>query len=446
MTPTGVSLGAPARPDVASTPLERDEPHCLYVATARSAVSVPPLRTDARTEVAVVGAGYTGLSTALHLAERGVAVTLLEAHEPGWGAAGRNGGQVNPGLKHEPDEVERDLGEVYGPRLVRLAGEAPDYLFALIARLGIDCEARHAGTLRVAHHPRDAATVRDSVEQWRRRGVALESWDAAPTQAATGTGHYLAASFDPRGGAVNPLGLARGLADAAIAAGARLCGESRALKLDREGRGWRIVTPGATLRADRVVLATDGYTDDLWGGLRTSIVPIYSSIVATEPLPPELAASILPGGEVVYESGEVTTYYRLDRDGRLLMGGRGVQRRAPERRDYTHLSHYALQLWPALAGVEWTHWWNGQFALTPEFYPRLHSPAPNLLIGLGYSGRGVALGTALGAQLAAAAAGAALESLALPVTNVPRIPFHGLWRVGVRSRIAYGRVRDWLGF
>src|SRR3984957_15888839 len=257
------------RPDVAPTPLGRAEPHCLYVATARSAVSAPPLRTDARTEVAVVGAGYTGLSTALHLAERGVAVTLLEAHEPGWGAAGRNGGQVNPGLKHEPDEVERDLGEVYGPRLVRLAGEAPGYLFALIARPGIDCEARHAGTLRVAHHPRHAATVRAPGEQGPPRGTALESWDAAATKAAIGTGHYLAASFDPRGGAVNPLGLARGLAAAAIAAGASLCGESRALKLDREGRGWRILTPGATLRADRVVLAPDGYTDDPWGGLPT---------------------------------------------------------------------------------------------------------------------------------------------------------------------------------
>ncbi len=446
MAPTSVGPGAPARPEVTPTPLERDEPHCLYVETARPAVLAPPLRTDARTEVAVVGGGYTGLSTALHLAERGVAVALLEAHEPGWGAAGRNGGQVNAGLKHEPDRVERDLGDVYGPRLVRLAREAPGLLFDLIARLGIDCEVRHTGTLRVAHHPRHAATLRDSVEQCRRRGVALELWDAAATKAATGTGRYVAATFDPRGGAVNPLGLARGLAAAAIAAGARLCSESRALQIDREGRGWRVVTRGGTLRADKVVLATDGYSDDLWGGLRTSIVPIYSSIVATEPLPPELAASILPGGEVVYESGDVTTYYRLDRDGRLLMGGRGAQHRSQERRDYAHLSGHALRLWPRLAGVEWTHWWNGQFALTPDYYPRLHSPAPNLLIGLGYSGRGVALGTALGAQLAEAAAGTALEALALPVTSVPQVPFHRLWRVGVRARIAYGRVCDWLGF
>lgn len=427
------------------TPLERDEPRCLYLATARGAVWTEPLRTDARAEVAVVGAGYTGLSTALHLAERGVAVTLLEAREPGWGAAGRNGGQVNAGLKHEPDDVERDLGEVFGPKLVRLAGDAPNYLFALIARLGIDCEARRAGTLRVAHHPRHASALQRSVEQWRSRGAALELWDASATKAATGTNHYVRATFDPRGGAINPLGLARGLAAAAITAGATLYSDSRALRLDRDGSGWRVITPGGTLRADKVVLATDGYTDDLWGGLRTSIIPVYSSIVATAPLPPRLAASILPDGEVVYESGDVTTYYRRDRDGRLLMGGRGAQRRAEELRDYAHLSSHALRLWPALAGVEWTHWWNGQFALTPDFYPRLHVPAPNLLIGLGYSGRGVALGTALGAQLAQAAAGAPLDSLALPVTGVPHVPFHSLWRVAVSARVGYGRLRDRLG-
>jgi glycine/D-amino acid oxidase-like deaminating enzyme len=428
-----------------STPLERDAPRCLYAGTARPAVPTPPLRSDARTEIAVVGAGYTGLSAALHLAERGAAVTLLEAHEPGWGAAGRNGGQVNAGLKHEPDEVERHLGKIYGPRLVQLAGEAPAFLFRLIARLNIECEARCEGTIRAAHHPRHAADLRASVDQWRRRGAIVEQWDAERIAAATGTHRYLAASFDPRGGSVNPLGLARGLAAAAITAGATIHGESRAQRLERTGSGWRIVTTGGVLHAEKVVLTTDGYSDDLWPGLRTSIVPVYSSIIASEPLPAALRASILPSGGVVYESGEVTTYYRLDRDGRLLMGGRGAQRRLTERADYEHLRRYALRLWPSLTGIQWTHWWNGQFALTPDFYPRLHAPARNLLIGLGYSGRGVALGAAVGAQLAAAAAGADLETLALPATPVPHIPLHALWRVGVTARVAYARLLDVLG-
>ena len=429
-----------------STPLERDAPGCLYAATARSPVAAPELHGNLSTDVVVVGGGYTGLSAALHVAEKGRSVVLLETHEPGWGASGRNGGQVNAGLKHEPDQVECDLGPVHGPRLVRLSGDAPGYLFRLIERLAIDCEARREGTLRAAYRPQHAAALKASAEQWRRRGVELELWDAAKVAAATGTRRYLAATFDARGGAVNPLSLARGLAAAAIAAGAQLHGHSRAERLERDGDGgWCVVTAQGRVHAGQVVLATDGYSDELWPGLRTSIVPIYSSIIATEPLRPELARAVLPNGGVVYESGDITVYYRRDRSSRLLMGGRGRQRQATARADYAHLVRYAERLWPALVSVEWTHWWNGQFALTPDFYPRFHAPAPNLLIALGYSGRGVALAIAVGAQLAEAATGAALESLALPITGIARIPFHALWRFGVGARVAYGRLRDRLG-
>jgi glycine/D-amino acid oxidase-like deaminating enzyme len=428
-----------------TTALQLDAPRCLYTATAVPPVPTPPLDGDLHVEVAVIGGGYTGLSAALHLAERGRQVVLLETHEPGWGAAGRNGGQVNAGLKHEPDVVERKLGPVYGPRLVRLAGGAPDLLFALIERHRIECEARRGGTLRAAYQPRHAAALRASTAQWARRGAQMEFWDAARVAAATGTDRYVAATFDPRGGSVNPLSLARGLAASALRAGASIHGGTRALGLGRDGAGWRIVTPGGRVRAGAVVLATDGYSDDLWPGLRSSIVPLYSSIIATAPLPPPLARSLLPGGEVLYEAGNITVYYRRDREGRLLMGGRGRQESAAERTHYEHLVQYARRLWPALATVEWTHWWNGQFALTPDFYPRFHAPAENLFIGLGYSGRGVAFATAMGAQLAAAAAGERIETLAVRPTPVPHLRFHRFWRAGVAAGVAYGRIRDRLG-
>jgi glycine/D-amino acid oxidase-like deaminating enzyme len=420
-------------------------PRDLYASTAIAGVPVPALAAERRARIAIVGGGYTGLSTALHLAERGVDVVLVEAEEPGWGAAGRNGGQVNPGLKHEPDEVDRALGPVHGPRLVKLAGEAAGYLFTLIKRYGIECEADQSGTIRAAYRERDVAALETHVRQWQARGVAIDLLDGAGAAAATGAGRYVAATRDPRGGAVNPLSLARGLAAAAISKGASIHGNSRATRIERDGTGWTVTTPGGSVRADVLVLATDGYSDALWPGLARSIVPIYSAIVATEPLPAAIAGSILPTGGVVYESGNITVYYRRDRANRLLMGGRGCQREIRSPADFAHLRQYAARLWPMLSDARWTHGWNGQFALTPDFYPRLHAPAPNLLVALGYSGRGVAMATSMGRELADAATGTPLAELSLPLTPITPIRMHRFWKVGVEARIALGRLQDRLG-
>ena len=141
--------------------LDRDLPGCLYLSTAAAAEPTPPLATNVTARVVVVGGGFTGLSAALTLAERGIDTVVLEAAEPGWGASGRNGGQVNAGLKHEPDEVEQAFGAERGQRLIRLSGGAPDYLFALVARLGIECEAERGGTIRAACNDSQEDYARD---------------------------------------------------------------------------------------------------------------------------------------------------------------------------------------------------------------------------------------------------------------------------------------------
>ena len=193
------------------------------------------------------------------------------------------------------------------------------------------------------------------------------------------------------------------------------------------------------------MIATDGYSDELWPGLRRSVVPVYSSIVASAPLPDAVRDRVLPQGEVVYESGQVTTYYRVDAAGRLLIGGRGVQRAVRSADDHRHLSDYAIRLWPALRGIDWTHVWNGQFALTPDFYPRYHAPAPGVHIALGYSGRGVALATRFGAALAKQVSGDDPHALPLTPTPIPHLPMHRFWRLGVLAGVSWGRLRDRLG-
>jgi glycine/D-amino acid oxidase-like deaminating enzyme len=415
-------------------------PRSLYADTARPPAATPPLDGDRRVDVCIIGGGFTGLSTALHLAQQGVDVAVLEAHEPGWGASGRNGGQVNPGLKHDPDRIEADFGADLGRRMVALSGDAPNVVFRLIERHQIECEALQSGTLRAALGIRDATGVRASAEQNMRCGAPVELLDRDGTSAATGTDRYVCAMLDRRGGQLNPLGYARGLAQAAIQAGAAIHGATPALAAQRNGT-WNVRTPTGMVRADKLVLATNGYTDDVWPGLRRSIVPVFSAIVASEPLP----RAPMPQRQALYEMGRVTVYYRFDRANRLLMGGRSVQRDIAEPRELRYLIDYAQRLWPELRGVNWSHTWSGQLAITPDHYPHVHEPDRSVLVCLGYNGRGVAMSTAMGQQLAKRVIGGASAVIDMPITTMKAIPFHGLWRSVVAARIAYGRLRDWLG-
>ncbi|ONG55762.1 oxidoreductase [Pseudoroseomonas deserti] len=420
-------------------------PPSLYAETAEPGLVFPPLQEELHVPVAIIGGGFTGLSTALHLAEQGVSAALIEAAEPGWGASGRNGGQVNPGLKPDPDQVVADHGEDLGERMLALSYGAPDALFDLVRRHQLRCEARQQGTLRAAIRPQNAAAAASTAEQCARRGMPVVYRDAAEVAGMTGTTRYAGALYDPRGGDVNPLSYARGLAKAASQLGARIFGGTPAVSLAREGSLWRVTTPQGALLAEQVVLGTNGYTGELWPGLRQSVAPVYSSIVASEPLPEEVAKAILPLRSAVYESGHITVYYRVDQGNRLLMGGRGPQRPIGNPDPVQYLVRYAETLWPALQGRRWTHGWNGQVAMTADHYPHLHEPAPGLLIGLGYNGRGVAMATAMGRQLSRRLMGTPQAAIDMPFSPVRPMPFHRFWKLGVAATVWQGRIRDRLG-
>jgi glycine/D-amino acid oxidase-like deaminating enzyme len=324
-------------------------PPSLYARTVEPGPATPPINGNRSVAVAVVGAGYTGLSAALHLAEQGAEVAVLEAEEPGWGASGRNGGQVNPGLKDDPDAVDARFGPELGRRMVALAYAAPELVFQLIERHGIACAALRSGTIRAAYVPRDVPAIRASFEQCARRGMPVELLEGARLQEATGSTRYLAAMLDRRGGQLNPLAYARGLAAAALRAGARIHGATRVTRLAREGDAWRLETPRGVVRAGQVILATNGYTDDLWPRLRQSIVPVFSAITASEPMPEALARQVLPDRSSLYEVGRITVYVRVDADDRLLIGGRSVQREVTRPEELRYLGAYAARLWPGAA-------------------------------------------------------------------------------------------------
>jgi glycine/D-amino acid oxidase-like deaminating enzyme len=227
-----------------------------------------------------------------------------------------------------------------------------------------------------------------------------------------------------------------------MAAGATVHGGTRVTRMHRESGLWRLVTPTGTVTAEKIVLATNGYTDDLWPGLRQSVVPVYSAIVASQPLPEALGRRVTPHRSSVYEMGEVTVYYRLDQQGRVLMGGRSVQRDISGPEGLRYLIDIAQMLWPWLGETKWTHGWSGQIAATPDHYPHVHEPADCVLACLGYNGRGVAMSSRMGPELARRLIGGDKAQFDMPVTTIKTIPFHALWRQAVLARMVYGRIKD----
>ncbi len=421
------------------------EPRSLWTATAKEpAPPAPPLEDAAKADVAIIGGGFTGLSAALHLAEAGVDVLLLEAEEPGFGASGRNGGQVIPGLKYDPDELVGLFGSERGERINEISGGAADFAFGLIQRHGIGCAPVRKGWIQGVHARSKLDTVKRRVDQWGRRGAPVRFLDEAEIAQMTGTDRYYGGWLDERGGMIQPLSYARGLARAALAAGARIHGRSPALKLIHEQKGWRIKTPDGAVAADRILIATNGYTGDLWPGLKRSLVPVNSFQVATQPLSDNLRATILPGGQPLSDTRRLLLYFRLDPEGRLLMGGRGTPYGQTRTDRYERLRIAARRLFPQLDGLEWEFFWSGKVALTADHLPHIHELAPGLTAALGYNGRGVAMASRMGKLLADHVLGAPAEALGLPVTATRPMPFWSLRQPAVSALIGWYRFRDWL--
>lgn len=417
-------------------------PPSLWAATATPLEPSPALAHDLDADVCVVGGGFTGLSTALHLAERGTDVVLVEASQPGWGASGRNGGQVIAGLKHDPEALIAHFGAAIAERLIPFALSTPDIVFGLIERYAIACDAVRAGWIQPAHAKAGIETLRKRVADWRRHGFDLIELDREETARLIGSSYYLGGVLNPRNGTVQPLSYARGLARAAASQGVRLFGDSPARSLERLADGWRVHTANGSVRAGTIVLATNGYTDDLWPGLRRSVVPVHSFQVATRPLSDNLQASILPEGQAASDTKRLLWYYRKDAAGRLIMGGRGWPKEALQPSDTAVLQEALHALFPQLGDVGFEHHWSGRVALTTDHLPHLHVLDEGLYAGLGYNGRGVAMATAMGTVLARLVAGERAETLPFPVTAMAPIPLHPLREAGVRLVAAWSGYRD----
>ena len=418
----------------------------VWEETAVAPPVVPRLEGAHTASVLVVGAGYLGLSAALHLAQAGIDVLVVDAEVPGWGASGRNGGQVIPGLKYDPGELEAMFGRERGERLWRFAGATADVVFDLVARHGLDCGARRATWIQGIHSEKAAKRARQRVDDWAKRGAAVEYLNREQVGAVAGADIYIGGFADRRAGTLQPLSYVRELARAALSLGARVHAGARVVSVDADRSGWRAVTAGgATVRADTALIATNAYADGLVPGLARSILALNSLQIATAPIPPPLRRTLLQNGETFSDTRRVIRYWRLDDEGRLLMGGRGPYREPDSERDWDHLARDVRKHFPALRDVPFTHRWAGRVALHADYLPRLHRPQPHLLIAIGCQGRGIAWQTAMGAELARVAMYSHYDPV-LPFSPVRPIPFHPLKALGVASMIATYRALDRFGF
>jgi glycine/D-amino acid oxidase-like deaminating enzyme len=415
----------------------------FYGSFAPPAPTTDALDGTRRASVAIVGAGFTGLSTALHLADRGIAALVLEAKEIGWGASSRNFGQVVPYFKHDQDHVLNHFGPEAGERLIDTAGKAPDVVFGLIERHGIACRPVRNGLIFAAHSAAAREGLARRTEFWQRRGAPVEMHDGKDAADFIGSDFYASCSIDRRGGTINPLAYVRGLAAAAIKAGASILTRTPVTALARAGNQWRLATPQGEVLADTVVLATNAYTESrLWPGLRQSIIPMRSYQLVSRPLGENVRRSILPRYQPLTDTRLLFSGLRLHPEGRLQASADGPAFHGSGAAFVPKLNRRLAAIFPQIDGLEWEYRWTGWIAMTLDRYPHLHALAPGLWAGLGYSGRGIGLATVMGREIAGRVAGVAEQDLAVPL-----VPLRPRWvtrvaRPLVNSLLTYYRIQD----
>jgi len=384
----------------------RRYPPSWYAATIATPFAAPALDHDAQADVCIVGGGYTGLGAATRLAEAGRAVVCVESGPIGWGASGRNGGQVHVGWNKDQAWLARHCGEEAARALWAMALAARDDLDRLVDHDPDRCDLR-PGLIHADHKPAHVADSHAHVRFMRETYgyadmVALGRADLAGMVASDA---YFGGLRDARGGHLHPLKLALAMARAAQAAGARLHPHSRCTALHREGAHWRVVTPGGSVRARQVLVATGGYAKGLVPAVDARVLPINNFIATTVPLPPERLRALVPGGEAVSDSCFVVHYFRPTPDGRLLFGGGETYSYRLPRDVAGFVRPHLLRVFPQLADVALDHAWGGTLSITPWRLPHAAEVDAGLWSLSGFSGLGVVLAPYLGRIVGAAMAG-----------------------------------------
>lgn len=393
----------------------------LWDASAQEQDYHASLDADTAVDVAIVGGGFTGLSTALHCAQKDLSSHVLEAQKIGFGGSGRNVGLVNAGVWLPPKDVREKLGSTFGSRFLKTFGQGPDMVFSLIEKHQIRCEVTRTGTIHAAHSQKGFKDLEGRWKAWNAMGEPVDLLSQQEVSKLIGSSAFYGGLVDHRAGTVNPMGYCRGLARAALGAGAKISTGVTVQALRKDGGLWKVVTDSGVVTAKHVVLGTNAYTDTLWPDLKRVFTPINYFQLATKPLGKD-AAHILAGRQGLWDTGQIMFSLRRDAYDRLIIGSMGkVIGDATSGLSQRWARKQLARIFPDLGEIEFEETWHGQIAMTPDHLPRIHNLDENLYTAIGYNGRGITTGTIFGKAMSELLTGMAPENLPMPMTTLSTV-------------------------
>jgi gamma-glutamylputrescine oxidase len=421
----------------------------LWEATAEPARDFPVLSGEQQADVVIVGAGYTGLSAAHHIAKSGLAPVVLEANRPGWGASGRNGGVITAKFRLSFREVDAVHGRAMAKRMYEIAHESTDMVEELVSEFGIaSANLLRTGQVKAAHNE---TTLKAAIDEanWMMREMGsaeVRILDKGQVREETGSDIFVGGVLNPGSGGIHPLNYLRGLANGLADRGVPIFQESPMVRLRKENGGIVAETPHGVVRAKQAIIATNSHSDltSATAHLQRTLIPFRSAIVATEQLPRNLAGRLMPTGRTYTETKRMMRWFRMV-DNRVIFGGRGAFGKQDSQAAFDALRKAMIGIFPDLAGVPLEYKWSGLVAMTLDSVPHIGRLDDRTLVSLGYNGAGVAMSSLMGHYLAAYVRGESPDVGLLDLKRMKSIPFYPLREPAVRMVAGWYQFLDAIG-
>ena len=421
----------------------------LWASTAEPLRAFPSLSGEVQADVAIIGAGYTGLSAAHHISKSGLTPVVLEANRPGWGASGRNGGVITAKFRQSFRGIDAAHGRAMAKRMYQIAHESTEILEELVSEFGIaGARLTRTGQVKAAHNH---ATLQAAVDEadWMKGEMGdadVRILDAHEVREETGSQAFVGGVLNPGSGGIHPLNYLHGLAEGLAQRCVQIFQESPALRLQRENGGVVVETPQGAVRARQAIIATNSYSDltPATRHMQQTLVPFRSAIIATDKLPHDLAGHLMPTGRTYTETKRMMRWFRMV-DDRVVFGGRGAFGKHDSEPAFDALRKAMIGIFPELADVPLSFKWSGLVGMTLDSMPRIGRLDDQTLFSMGYNGAGVAMSSLMGRYLAAFVRGEKPDVGLLDASRLKSIPFYPLREPAVRMVAGWCQFLDAIG-